>query len=76
MAGIIRYEKKLKAFLQMLLKDVVSNYQLYLMLLIPITYIIIFHYVPLFGAQIAFRKFNAVGGITGYNVPINHDTDL
>ena len=38
-------------------------WQLYLFLLIPVVYIIIFSYVPMAGVQIAFRKFNYMGGI-------------
>ena len=37
--------------------------QLYLFLLLPLAYLIIFHYVPMAGAQIAFRKFNIRKGI-------------
>jgi putative aldouronate transport system permease protein len=37
--------------------------QLYLMLLLPIIYFIIFKYIPMFGIQIAFKKFMAVKGI-------------
>lgn len=42
-----------------------EDYQLYLMLLIPIAFIIIFNYVPMAGVQIAFRKYTARGGIWG-----------
>jgi len=38
---------------------------MYLMLLPALTAMIIFHYVPLYGIQIAFKKFNAVAGIWG-----------
>lgn len=38
-------------------------WQLYLFLLLPIVYIIIFKYVPMAGVQIAFRKYTALGGI-------------
>lgn len=41
------------------------NWQLHLMILLPIIWIIMFHYVPLYGIQIAFRSFNARKGITG-----------
>ena len=42
-----------------------KNYQLYLILLLPLLYFVIFHYVPMYGAQIAFRRFVAVEGIFG-----------
>ena len=40
-------------------------WQLYAMLLPVIAYYILFQYIPLFGAQIAFRKFGFKAGITG-----------
>jgi putative aldouronate transport system permease protein len=40
-------------------------WQLYLFLLVPVVYIFIFNYIPMAGAQIAFRKYNYVGGIWG-----------
>ena len=42
-----------------------NDWQLYLFLLIPLAYILIFAYVPMAGAQIAFRKFSARLGIWG-----------
>lgn len=38
-------------------------WQLYLFLLIPLVHLIVFHYVPMAGVQIAFRKFTYNGGI-------------
>ena len=40
-------------------------WQLYLFLLLPLAYIIIFDYIPMLGVQIAFKKFNYNGGIWG-----------
>lgn len=42
-----------------------KNYELYLMFLLPLAYYIIFHYVPMYGVQIAFKNFLAVKGING-----------
>ena len=42
-----------------------KNWQLHLMILLPFSYIILFHYVPMYGLQIAFRDFNARAGIWG-----------
>jgi ABC-type polysaccharide transport system permease subunit len=42
-----------------------NNWQLYLFLLLPVVYIIIFAYVPMVGAQIAFKRFTARQGIWG-----------
>lgn len=41
-----------------------QSWQLYVLLAIPLLYLIIFQYWPMYGAQIAFRNFNALQGIT------------
>lgn len=41
------------------------SWQLYVMLLLPLTWLVIFQYVPMFGAQIAFRNYSPAFGITG-----------
>lgn len=38
---------------------------LYLMLALPILYYILFHYMPMYGVTIAFKRFNARQGISG-----------
>lgn len=49
-----------------ILHDEMKNYwQLYIMLILPIAYFIIFKYLPIYGAQIAFRDYSPVKGITG-----------
>lgn len=45
--------------------EIFKNYQLYLMLLPGIIYVFIFHYIPIYGVQIAFRDFEAVKGFWG-----------
>lgn len=40
-------------------------WQLYLFLLLPLAYLIIFHYVPMVGVQIAFRSYSPMKGIWG-----------
>lgn len=42
-----------------------DHWQLYLFLLLPVVYLIVFSYVPMAGLQIAFKKFNISGGIWG-----------
>lgn len=42
-----------------------QNWELYMFLLIPVAFIIIFHYWPMFGVQIAFRKYRIADGIWG-----------
>ncbi|WP_245600138.1 ABC transporter permease [Paenibacillus harenae] len=41
------------------------HWELYFMVLLPVAYLIIFKYVPMFGVQIAFKDFNVVQGIWG-----------
>src|SRR5688500_18164521 len=42
-----------------------GSFQLYAMLFLPLLWLAIFAYTPMFGAQIAFRNYNVVDGITG-----------
>lgn len=48
-----------------LVLKIFKNLDLYLILCVPIAFIIIFNYIPMYGAQIAFRRFSAADGITG-----------
>ncbi len=48
-----------------MLKRVLSKWQLYLFLLIPLIYIIVFAYYPMTGIQLAFKKFYPLRGIWG-----------
>ena len=41
------------------------NWQLYLLLLLPLIYVITFKYAPMYGAQIAFKKYVVTEGIWG-----------
>lgn len=41
------------------------SWQLYLLLLIPVVYVFIFHYIPMYGATLAFKNFNPAKGISG-----------
>ncbi|WP_409345119.1 ABC transporter permease [Paenibacillus sp. MBLB4367] len=50
-------------FLHRLGKDLLRNRLLYAMLLPVVVYYVIFHYVPLYGLQIAFKDFSATKGI-------------
>jgi putative aldouronate transport system permease protein len=44
-------------------KRMLRCWQLYLFLLIPVVWVVIFNYIPMAGVQIAFRKFNFRAGI-------------
>ncbi len=46
-------------------KLIVQHWQLYLIILLPIAYLIIFKYIPLIGSQIAFRNYTFKDGIWG-----------
>lgn len=46
-------------------RDYLSKWRLYVFLLIPVVYIIIFAYIPMVGAQIAFRDYDFTLGIWG-----------
>jgi putative aldouronate transport system permease protein len=48
-----------------LLKSLRTRYDLYLMVLIPIVWYLVFHYGPLYGLQIAFKNFSPAKGILG-----------
>lgn len=41
------------------------DWQLYVIIALPLIWLIVFQYVPMYGVQIAFRKFQATLGITG-----------
>lgn len=45
-----------------LLKNMKDHWQLYLIMLIPLIYVIVFKYLPMIGAQIAFRDYTVKGG--------------
>lgn len=40
-------------------------WELYLMVLLPVAYLIIFKYTPMFGVLIAFKQYNVIDGILG-----------
>ena len=46
-------------------KQIRNNYELYLFILPTVIYFIIFHYVPFYGIQLAFKDFVATKGIWG-----------
>lgn len=46
-------------------KSVMRHWELYLLVLLPVLYLIIFKYIPMVGVQIAFKDFNIVKGIWG-----------
>ncbi|WP_228552406.1 ABC transporter permease [Gracilibacillus salitolerans] len=47
------------------LKRILSRFDLYLMLLLPISWYVIFQYGPMYGLQIAFKDYNPIQGFIG-----------
>jgi len=47
------------------LKKIKKHWQLYLVILFPLAYIIIFQYIPMYGVQIAFKDFIPTEGLFG-----------
>ena len=44
-------------------KKIAKNWELYLLVALPVLYIFIFKYIPMYGIQIAFKEFNSTKGI-------------
>ena len=58
-------EVKVKIAFKAAKKDVIKNRYLYVMLIPVVSYYVIFHYIPMYGAQIAFKEFMPMRGIAG-----------
>jgi len=54
-----------RPFLHQLQKHVLRSWQLYILLLPAVIFVGIFHYVPMYGIQIAFKDFKFTKGIEG-----------
>ncbi len=50
---------------QQLINNIKINWQLYLILIIPVLYVLMFSYVPMLGVQIGFKNYSAKLGIWG-----------
>ena len=46
-------------------KKVLRSWQLYLMLILPVAYLLLFSYYPMYGLQIAFRDYTPKFGMSG-----------
>lgn len=57
--------KKKNTLMYEIKKDLFRYWSLYLMFIPVLAYYLIFHYYPMYGAQIAFRDFSPKHGITG-----------
>ena len=47
------------------LKNFTRDWQLHVFMILPLLYLLVFHYYPMFGVQIAFKDFVATRGILG-----------
>lgn len=50
---------------QSIQREIYKNWSLYLLVAVPVVYLIIFKYIPMYGVQIAFRRYQPVYGIEG-----------
>lgn len=51
--------------LQKVAKELRRNWQLYLIVLLPLIYLVVFHFTPMAGTVLAFKDFNIKAGIFG-----------
>lgn len=63
--SIVTILSKKKRSLRATVKEIKKNWQLYLFLIIPVIYYVIFKYIAMVGNIIAFRKYRAGGSIFG-----------
>lgn len=57
--------KARRGFLEKVRREFRTNWGLYLLVAIPVAYLIIFKYIPMYGVQIAFRDYTPVRSMTG-----------
>ena len=57
---IIPYQK---SWFERFRKEIRNNWALYLLVSIPVAYLIIFKYIPMYGVQIAFRSYSPARSI-------------
>ena len=54
-----------RSFKDSVVKEIRQNWELYLLIAIPMIYLLVFKYIPMYGVQIAFRKYKVGAGFTG-----------
>ncbi|MDF2959189.1 MAG: binding-protein-dependent transport system inner rane component [Paenibacillus sp.] len=64
-SGVFNQRRATPTGIQILIKDLLKNKYIYLMMLPGILYYIVFQYIPMYGATIAFKHFTPVAGIWG-----------
>lgn len=59
------------------MKSFKRNWLLYVMLILPVVYLLLFHYAPMFGLQVAFKDYRSKDGIAGSEwVGLQHFLDF
>jgi len=58
----IKNETKKKSSFIWFFRSRAKNWQLYVMILLPVVHVFIFRYMPMYGLQMAFRNFNPING--------------
>lgn len=53
------------AWVRSVQRELYKNWSLYLLVAVPVVYLIIFKYIPMYGVQIAFKRYQPVYGIEG-----------
>jgi putative aldouronate transport system permease protein len=62
---VFKQQRAMPTRMQVLCKDLLKNKYIYLMMLPGVLYYIVFHYIPMYGATIAFKNFTPVAGVWG-----------
>ncbi len=65
MAQVVNDRQMKRARRQRAARRVTRNWELYLMFVPVLAYFIVYHYAPMYGVQIAFKKFSGAKGIWG-----------
>lgn len=59
-ASSVRYGGKRKSLPQRIAQELKKNWGLYLLVSLPVLYLVIFRYIPMYGVQIAFKDYSPV----------------
>ncbi len=63
--NIINQNANKKSKKKYIIKRFKESKQLYILLILPVIYLFIFHYIPMYGATLAFKEFDPALGILG-----------
>jgi len=61
----MKTNRKITERVRLFRKHFIRDWQLWAMALIPLIQLLVFHYGPMYGVQLAFRNYRLAGGITG-----------